>query len=148
MANTKINQIKQDDLMAFTYWGTVEDVNSSKKTLVVKDVDHGFEFQVRGKDLIENGFSADSHSEQKKVTKTAAAEMLIQAFNRPFSVCFKKADGSERILRGRLIKPEPLLGRSMVEDLDKPANSHRNRQVDHRTIQWIVLEGTKYVVRK
>jgi len=75
-----------------------------------------------------------------------AAEILVNAYHRPLTVCFVKNDGTERTLRGRLVKPEPLLGRSTVEDLDV-TNGNRLRLVDHRTIKWIVVDGTKYTVK-
>ena len=58
-----------------------------------------------------------------------------------------KQDGTERTLRGKLVKPEPLLGRSMVEDLDSDDKKNRLRQVDHRTINWLVVDGVKYTVK-
>ena len=50
-------------------------------------------------------------------------------------------------MRGRLITPEPLLGRSMVEDLDLAVTEHRQRLVDHRTIKFLIIEGVKYIVK-
>jgi hypothetical protein len=100
---------------------------------------------VHGKELIESAFSADQYSAEEKVTKTRAAEILSTAYNRPFTVCFEKQDGKERVLRGRLVEPEPLLGRSHVEDLDV-VEGHKLRLVDHRTIRYIIVNGTKYTV--
>jgi hypothetical protein len=49
---------------------------------------------------------------------TRIAEILITSPNRPLTVCFTKKDGTERVLRGRWIAQEALMGRSFVEDLD------------------------------
>jgi len=39
------------------------------------------------------------------------------------------------------------LGRSMVEDLESSDKKNRMRQVDHRTIKWLIVDGVKYVVK-
>jgi hypothetical protein len=96
--------------------------------------------------LIERGFSADQFQEEVQTTKTRAAEILISSHNRPLTVCFEKSDGSERVLRGKLVTPEPLLGRSMMEDFDIKTGN-RLRLVDHRTIRYLIVEGTKYSVK-
>ena len=139
------SKIESGDLMAFVYYGKIKDVKPN--LLKVQSLgSSGMDFQIQGKELIENGFSADQFTEEVKVTKTKAAETLISSHNRPLTVCFEKTDGSERIMRGRLVTPEPLLGRSMVEDLDI-VDGHRLRLVDHRTIKYLIVEGVKYVVK-
>jgi hypothetical protein len=140
----KASNVKKDDLMAFVYYCKV--LEAKPNYLRVQNLDNQMEFEVRGNELIEHGYSADQVIEEVKVTKTRAAEILISSHNRPLTVCFDKENGEERILRGRLITPEPLLGRSMVEDLDI-ASGHRLRLVDHRTIKYIIIEGVKYIVK-
>jgi hypothetical protein len=139
-------KVKGDDLMAFITYAKVKAVSGDGLHLIVTDTD-GREISIKGKDLIEGSFSANQYEEEKKVNKTEAAQILINAHNRPLTVCFLKADGSERVLRGRLIAPEPLLGRSMVEDLDVDDKKNRFRQVDHRTIEFLIVDGVKYVVK-
>lgn len=141
------SQVQTDELMAFIHYVKVRANNNDGKQLIVVDVDHGFgEITINGSELIENALSADQVHETIRVSMTQAAEILVGSINRPFSVCFTKSDGTERTLRGRLFKPEPLLGRSLVEDLDKQGS--RLRMVDHRTIEWIIVEGVKYVVNR
>lgn len=140
-------KVKVGDLMAFTYYVKIKKTEQHGEQLLVEDLDNNLsEIQVRGKDLIVGSKSADQFAEEEKVSKTRAAEILINSANRPLSVSFLKADGTERILRGRLVAPEPLLGRSMVEDLET-MDKNRLRQVDHRTINWITVDGTRYVVK-
>ena len=144
---TDSTKIKCGDLMAIVHYVKVEKVVPNNFELIVSNVDmEDHAMRVVGKELLECAFSADQYSEEVKVTKTQAAELLIHSPNRPFTVSFNKTDGSERTLRGRLISPEPLLGRSMVEDLDETSD-HKLRQVDHRTINWLIVEGTKYIVK-
>ena len=140
------NKVATGDLMAFTYYVTIDQVNPVANFLRVKDIDNGGIIDIRGKELIENSYSANQFTEEVYVSKTKAAEILVSSHNRPFTVSFQKTDGSERVLRGRLIRPEPLLGRSVVEDLETK-DSNRIRQIDHRTINFIIIECVKYIVK-
>lgn len=155
MKDRKINKVvpskvSTNDLMAFVNYVKVKQVLAGGEELIVTDLDHNKrDIKISGRDLIENSLSADQSITTEKVTKTEAAEILITLFNRPFTVSFNKADGSERVLRGRFVKHEALLGRSMVEDMDESADSPKGRirQVDHREINWMIVEGVKYVVK-
>jgi hypothetical protein len=51
------------------------------------------------------------------------------------------------VLRGRLVEPNGLLGRSLCEDLELPEGQNRLREVDHRTIKYLVVDGVRYSVR-
>lgn len=142
--------VKKGDLLAITYYVKVEDVRRNGEALSVRDVvgDTGG-IDVNGKSLIVNALSADQAAETVKVTKTQAAQLLIESTNRPFTVVFEKQDGQERTLRGRLISHEALLGRSMVEDLDIDQNDKkgRTRLVDHRTLKSLTVDGVKYEIK-
>jgi hypothetical protein len=135
--------MKTNDLVSFTYWGKVNKAVGNK--LSVTDVDTGESFEVSGKPLIDSAFSADNYSKTEKLTQTQIAEKLVHSFNRPLTVWFTKKDGSTRLLRGRLLSSEQLLGRSYVQDLDTSDNG--TRLVDHRTISRLVVEGVEYVVK-
>jgi hypothetical protein len=143
------NKIKKDDLMSFVYFTKVKTVMSDGEDLTVENLDDkGKEIHVKGRDLIVKSFSADQFSEERKVSKTQAAQILINSSNRPFTVCFLKgSDKSERTLRGRLLSTEPLLGRSMVEDLDI-VDGNRLRQVDHRSIKFLIVDCVKHTVKR
>jgi len=151
MEKTQINptNVVPGDLMAFIYYGKIKDNTQdyTERRLKVVDVDRGAEFEVRGNALIKEAYSADKYNSVEEVTKTKVAEILSMSFNRPFTVCFQKTDGSERVLRGRLIQPEPLLGRSHVEDLDITLGKTRLRLVDHRTLRWLIVNNIRYVVK-
>ena len=145
--NVKPENVKIQDLMAFTYWVKIVGTAQNGEALKVINLDDDDSpIHITGKELIENALSANQYQIEQKITKTKAAELLVNSVNRPFTVAFLKNDGKERVLRGRLVKPEPLLGRSMVEDLElKGVN--RLRQVDHRTIQYLIVDGVKYLVK-
>lgn len=54
--------------------------------------------------------------------------------------------GENRTLVGYLIRTEPKMGRSQVVDLTKPSGAN-SRLVDHRTLNWMIFKGVKYVVK-
>jgi hypothetical protein len=106
-------------------------------------------FVVQGQKLIEETmFSATQFEKEESVSKTKAAEILVNAGDTVFTVVFFKQDGSERTLIGKLTGvTESLLGRSSVIDFGEIFSGNPLRQVDHRTIKSIILKGTKYTVR-
>jgi len=55
--------------------------------------------------------------------------------------------GELRTMVGHLNHSEPRMGRSSVTDLEIPVGQHRNRLVDHRTINWLIINNVKYVVK-
>lgn len=148
---TDYTSVKPNDLMALVYFVKVDAVGTSPRkgnpAIDVTDVETNMEFTVEGKDVIEKMYSADRFLEEKKVTQTEIAEQLISSHNVPFTVVFEKASGEERTLRGKLLEPEPLMGRSKVEDLDVTSGI-RMRLVDHRTIKSLIVNGTKYSLKK
>lgn len=84
-------------------------------------------------DAVANNGKLKSNAEMKKLLK-------------------EKMKGEERTLIGYTIKLEPEWGRSMVVDLectDKNAKGGRDniRQVDHRTLNWLIFKNVRYVVK-
>ena len=119
--------------------------------------------------------NANVWDQEQPMTITALAEKLANANNMCFQVCFttkpndKKVQellqelkappkdaaaikelakqcitGNETTLICRLSKAEGKLGRSLVVEL--PTQGYR--QVDHRTIKWIVIDNVKYTLKK
>lgn len=92
----------------------------------------------------------------KKITEKPIAERLatidpgdIDTPKKRRALAKEFLSGETRILVGYLYKSEPEMGRSVVIDLeieDKNLDT-KKRLVDHRTIEWLVLNKTKYVVR-
>lgn len=143
------SKIKKKDLMYFVYAGFVEQIDKGGNLLGVKYIGNpdGDGFRVEGKELIEQAFSADQYSEEKKVNQTECIDRLMVSFNRPFTVCWDTKTTKNRELRGKLIGTEPKRGYSMVEDLDIEGPAHtRIREVDHRTLHWLIVDGIKFVV--
>lgn len=147
---TETNKIKVNDLLAIIYYVKVTESIPHSDKIVVQDVDNpNNKMAIQGKEVLQNSYSADQYDREEKISKTAAAEILVSSCSQPFTVSFTKDDGKERVLRGRLVRPESLLGRSLVEDLDisGPVNK-RLRQVDHRTLNWLIINNVKYSVYK
>jgi hypothetical protein len=78
----------------------------------------------------------------------------MSSWNRPFTVTFRKQDkegsvgkGEVRKLRGRLIEPDPIFGRSKVEDLDIEDPKKRFRLVTHLAIDELVVDGVRYIAK-
>lgn len=141
-------KVKKGEIMAFIHFAEVTKVGRGGKSLTIADLDNNLtQINVDGEALVRSSLSADQFAKEVKENRSKVAEKLIESYNKPFTVCFDKQDGSERKLRGRLVSPEPLLGRSMVEDLDIDQGKHRLRQVDHRTLKWLVVDGIKHVVK-
>lgn len=153
---TNAKNVKVNDLMAIVNYVKVNNkvtanISGRNHTRIsVTDLDSNMKFDVTGDDLVNKMLSADQFNKTEKKNKTELAEILIAAWNKPVTVCFLKQDNSERILRGRLVSSEHLLGRSMMEDLDLDQSdpSQRLRQVDHRTIKYIIVDGIKYESKK
>ena len=55
-------------------------------------------------------------------------------------------EGEERVLTGIRHSVDPVKGRSKVRDVAIDGPDHE-RQVDHRTVQWLVLRGVKYELK-
>ena len=110
------------------------------------DLEDGTTFWLEGEELIGTCMSADTYLNEVNVSLTEVVEKLMKAEARPFSVGFVKKNGEERVLRGRMVTPDGALGRSTVIDFDVMGGSPL-RQVDHRTIKWLVMGNTKYIVK-
>lgn len=142
------DKVKKDDLMAIIYYVKVKE--SKKGEMLVTDLHSGMgDIKVNGTDLIQNCMSADFYGKEEKVTMTKLADLLCESPNRPLSVCFHKKDGTERTMRCRWLSEDRRMGRSMCEDLDVAKTDKEDgvRLVDHRTIQWLIVDGVKYTLK-
>lgn len=142
---SNVNQICGGDVMAFINWVEVVSTDPKNEEIRVRDLDSKQEFLIRGKQLIESGLSADRFSSEKAVTKTEVAEIFISNKNTPMTVVFIKANGQLRTMRCRWLHQETLMGRSMVFEFGKDGGV---KQIDHRTIQSIIVGDVRYTVKK
>lgn len=81
---------------------------------------------------------------------TRGEEGVIRSF-KDMEKDFKKLKGENRTLVGYLVKPENGFGRSLVIDLEadttKESKAPKFRQVDHRSLNWLICKNTKYIVK-
>lgn len=141
-------KVKEGDLMAFLFYTKVQATHKNGEHLSVVNLDTDKPFEVIGSDLVQFGFSADQYAEEVTLSRTELIrDVFLTAGNRPFTVCFIKKDGTDRVLRGCLIQPDPIFGESLVRDFDQPIGD-RFRKVAHKTVQYMIIDGIKYVVRK
>lgn len=126
--------------------------------------------------LVRDAWSADMYSEEIKTNMTELAQILTLCKETIFTVCFNKkidekeveaklagikltdpknmkqiqqiiTEGEECVITGHLAGQESDLGRSLIIDLNADPKSNY-RQVDHRTINWIVFKNVKYSLGK
>ena len=154
-----VSKIKTGDIMAFTNYVKVQSVGHDKygrDELIVESLDNGAKsISIAGSELIEGGTSADQYQEEVLLSRTAVIRILLAQFHRPITVAWVKKDGSDRVLRGRLVDVEDAnTGYSSAEDLDLPSTPTtpggrpaRLRQIDHRTLKYVIANGVKYTVK-
>lgn len=87
-------------------------------------------------------YSSDYYAEEVEIPLTEAEKILLGAGENIFSVGFTKLDNSERTLRGYLTGSISL-GRAQVID----AELNQVRQVDLRTLNFLIYKGVRYVVK-
>jgi hypothetical protein len=147
--------IKWDDVevghvMAVLHFVTVTQVqkNGRDPILIVEDVSKNNsigEFRIEGKKLIEKCLSADLYAEEVFVSQTEVIKKLMASQNRPLTVKWTKKNGEDRTLRGRYVGEEALRGYSWCIDLDEGGDAMK--QVDHRTLQFLIVDGVKFTVK-
>ena len=130
---------KKNNIVSLTKYFVVDSATNSKVS--ARDMDTNEMVEIKGVQLVESLSSADYFTSTQKQSKTELAEILINAGVRPFTVVFEKQNGEKGTMRARFLSTEPLLGRSIVSDLDEGGQI---KQVDHRTIESIIIDKVKY----
>lgn len=82
---------------------------------------------------------------EEKLLTTNAKQLSDKTFANKFAK--EMIEGEECTLTCRLIDAEAALGRSTVIDLNT-SSSNKFRQVDHRSINYIIINNTKYMLKK
>lgn len=141
---TEPSVIGVGDIMSYTQFVSVVSYDAATETLRCRDVDSGRQFDIIGSQLVATGRSADQYDGCEVVSQTALIEKLVTLYNTPFTAEFVKQDGTQRVIRARLLSPDLLRGRSTVEDLDIADTNDRIRQIDHRTLASLIVNGVKY----
>lgn len=166
---TVFGKIKEGDFLSEIQYYKVVKVSGNK--IKVRN-QRGLEFGI-DKPIVEEGlYSANQHDEVVRVTRTELVQILAGAGDSVFTVNFnKKVDpkklrdivnspdvvvktikdaekillGEERTMVGHLISNDSIAGRFQVQDLED--ESTYPKQVDQRTINWVILRNTRYEVK-
>lgn len=128
------------------------------------------------KDILEGMWSADHFKSEINMGMSSLAELLHTVQDHVFTIHFRKnptegharellenfnskapkalpelvkemVGGEPCTMTCHMIEVENNLGRSLVIDLNAKTDN-KFRQVDHRTIEWIVFQNVKYVLKK
>jgi len=92
-----------------------------------------FNKQIKESDIVEAFTNENLVGKDEKELKKFAKSLL---------------KGSERTMIAHLIRVDPKMGRTSVIDLETPVSvPNRIRQIDHRTLNWIIIKNVKYVNR-
>ncbi len=168
-------KIKKGDYLSRISYLKVEDVKKDYATVSNED---GLTWQIDNSILQQECVSASEYSKEEEVNRTKLIEIFSNVGDKVFTVnfnkepkaddylkltrgegnkilsfaemkkSFSKVKGEERTLIGYMLNTENGFGRSNVIDLEIPSDQHRIRQVNHRSLNWLVLNGIKYIVKK
>lgn len=133
---------KKGNIVQLIHNCEVLEVISSNK-IKVRDKERDMEFFIEGTALLKS-LNDENYVKTEKLSGTDIARKLISTHGNIFVVHFIKDDGTPRTLRGYLKGVEDVRGRSFCVDLDVE-DDNKIRLVDHRTIQWLIFDGVKYV---
>lgn len=140
----KFKDIKPGEKLSTTMY--VEVLSKTTDGIKVRD-SFGKEFTIKGVNLLESGFkSASQASKSEKVTRTQLADILVNLGDQVFTAEFVKQTGDKRVITGYKVSTENLMGRINVHDLEVKSG-HAQRQLDLRTVNWAVVNDTKYTVK-
>lgn len=138
---------KEGDFVSITKYGTIAKTfkERGREVIQIKGSD-GRMFDVKGDKLVEDLINGSDFDKVVNTNLTEMATILSNSNGAPFTVEFLKKDGSLRSLRGILVRPEPVLGRCIVIDVDESIETGTTqfRQVDNRTIKSLIIRGVKY----
>ena len=174
---TEISRLKKGDKLSRISF--MEVLGSNSQSVHVRNED-GLEWYIGGS-IVEDECYSTHYDSEEKIGKVEIAEILMGAKDAIIQVCFHKQataetikeqleslakmsrtqalkdittllKGAERVMIGQVVGSEPVLGRSILLDLEKKKEikgdwDARTRQVDHRTIKWLVYKNVKYIVK-
>ena len=167
------DKLQPGDVLSSVSYFTVDSVPKNDSNVYVKDED-GKPVRI-SKSIVETYDTAVQHTTEKAVTRTEMVEMLAGARDSVFSVAFNKQPtakdvaaaaaiddkkeraksvkeamkGKRRVLQGYTLQHETGMGRTSVIDMDAGGvnKQARVRQIDHRSLEYLILRGVKYTLK-
>ena len=158
------------------YYTVTKDVEDHDTHVQVRDEDGNF-ISISTEVISDGNYhSADQFTSTEEVTRTDLVNHLANARDSVFSVAFNKQPavkdvvdaasekdekkraklvreamrGESRVLRGYLAQIDTHTGRTTVIDMDAKGGVTKQsklRQVDHRSIEYLIMHGKKYVAK-
>lgn len=133
----------------------------------------GFEWDVRGSNILENQFSfADQHEQELKVTRTELNQVIMDNRGIAMTVCFKKTPKHNEVAKELAAGQGTMSDRAwskhvkeLIEGHERVMIGHHGGVVDeHQRLkftetgvgqrlvtmthtQWVIVDRTKYVVK-
>lgn len=168
-----VNQIKVGDKLSRLSYLKILTVFSSA---VEVQNEEGVKWTIDKAIIEKECYSADQFTETKIVNRSELIEIFNKTGDNIYTVNFNKQakladafdavcnkgklksnatlkkelseamNGEERTLIGYTISREVAWGRSMVINLETE-DKNRIRQVDHRTLNWLICQNVKYIVK-
>jgi len=168
-----ISQLKVGDRMSRLSYLQVLDVSYGAVSVRNED---GAEWTISNTIVENECYSANQFTSEKSVTRSELIDIFNSVGDAIYTVNFNKQpkladafdsvcnkgklksnatikkelakamEGEERTLVGYTISREIPWGRSMVIDLETE-DKNKIRQVDHRTINWLICKNVKYSVK-
>jgi hypothetical protein len=139
------SQLTVGDFLSRTSYMKITAEDRPNRGFSVKN-EGGVEWSIDKNILEKECYSADQYAETKVVTRTELVNIFQRAGDAVFTVWYTKKEGELRKLVGYLINVENGFGRSNVVDLEVKTG-HRMRQVDHRTIEDLILKNVRYQIK-
>lgn len=166
-SHISFENIKKDDMLCSINYYKVLSKDTVNKTVRLQN-DNGLVLDVTENIPITEMYSADYYHSEVVLPRSLVVQHLLNARDIIFTVSFRKKvnpkdiikhiddtddidellNGETRILTGILNYIDKATGRTFVTDLKIPPNKNRMRQVDNRTISWLIIKNVKYIVSK
>lgn len=143
--NTQVAKLKEGDILSYTQYFVYTGQALGK--ILTRDQD-GIEIGISN-NIVERGVKNGSqYTGEKKVSRTELINLLGKVGDSVFTANFDKISGENRTITARMVNIENGFGRSNVIDLEIALNdreAHAMRQIDHRSLHWIIFDGTRYI---
>jgi hypothetical protein len=145
----QIENLKDSDLISIHHIFRIIKIenNDGKTVLTVENVYNGFQQTIDENIVYKSLHSTSDHFiKMIKINTHEAVETLLKNSDMIFTASFVKSDGTERLIRGRYLYIDQVMGRLVVEDLDLAHTNNCIRQIDCRTIKYLIINNTKYEI--
>lgn len=144
-------QVETGDVMLFQFYVKVNSVetrkvnNEEETVLKVTNLDNGDKLTMSGNTVIKKALSANYYEEScLGISRTDMIKIIKKSVGHPMQVQFTKKDGSPRNMICKFLYTTDT-GYAFVDEFTDKEIQHR--QVDLRTIEWVIINGIYYKIR-